>query len=189
MVKIHWSFFTYENKKKIVSVFIYKMSSDKGAAALVVLLHIIKYQKKRKSRSHWVKPWLSKRSSFGVYDTLLQELRSEDEGEYKKFLHMSPDVFDELLNLIEEDITRQNTHLRESIPARVKPAATIRFLATGENYSDLQYQFRVHQSMLGQFIPELCNAIFKKLKGTYMKVLYFVLFKQAVLLQFLTSII
>ena len=102
---------------------------------------------------------------------------------------MSPDVFDELLNLIEEDITRQNTHLRESIPARVKPASTIKFLATGENYSDLQYQFRVHQSMPGQFIPELCNAIFKKLKGTYMKVLYFALFKQTVLLQFLTSII
>ena len=40
---------------------------------------------------------------------------------------MSPDVFDELLNLIEEDITRQNTHLRESTPATVKLAATIRF--------------------------------------------------------------
>ena len=52
---------------------------------------------------------------------------------------MSPDVFDELLNLIEEDITRQNAHLRESIPATVKLAAIIRFLATGENYSDLQY--------------------------------------------------
>ena len=86
--------------------------------------------------------------------------------ECKKFLRMSPDVFDELLNLIEEDITRQNTHLRESIPATVKLAATIRFLATGENYSDLQYQFRVHQSTLGQFIPEVRDAIFKKRKGT-----------------------
>ena len=33
---------------------------------------------------------------------------------------MSPDVFDELLNLIEEDITRQNTHLQDPIPATVK---------------------------------------------------------------------
>ena len=55
------------------------MSSDEEAAALVVLLHVTKSRKKRKSRSHWVKPWLSKRSSFGVYVTLLQELRSEDE--------------------------------------------------------------------------------------------------------------
>ena len=30
---------------------------------------------------------------------------------------MSPDVFDELLNLIKEDFTRQNTHMRESIPS------------------------------------------------------------------------
>ena len=142
------------------------MSWDEEAAALVVLLHVIKNRKKRKCSSHWAKPWLSKRSSFGIYDTLLQELRSEDKGECKKFLRMSPDVFDELLNLIEEDITRQNTHLRESIPATVKLAATIRFWATGDIYSDLQYQFRVHQSTLGQFIPEVCDAIFKKRKGT-----------------------
>ena len=89
------------------------MSSEEEAATLVVLLHVIKNQKKRKSSSHWVKPWLSK-------NTLLQELKSKDEGEYKKILRMSPDVFDELLNLIEEDITRQNTHLQDPIPATVK---------------------------------------------------------------------
>ena len=150
---------------------------------------MIKNRKKRKSCSHSVKPWLSKRSSFGAYDTLLQELYSEDEGEYKKFLRMSPDVLEEYLNLIEEDLTWQNTHLRESIPATVKLAATIRFLATGENYSDLHYQFRIHQSMLGQFIPEVSDDTFKSLIGTYMKVLYFVLFKETVLLQFSTSII
>ena len=55
---------------------------------------------------------------------------------------MSSDVFDELLNLIEEDV-----------------------------------------------IPEVCDTIFKKLKSTYMKVLYFVLFEETVLLQFLTSLI
>lgn len=102
---------------------------------------------------------------------------------------MSPDVFDELLNLIKEDFTRQNTHMRESILAALKLAATTRFLATGENYSDLQYQFRVHQSTVGQFIPEVCDAIFIKLEGRYMKVLNFVLFKETVLLQFLSSII
>ena len=106
MMKIHWSLFTDENEEKkqkkeknIISVFIYKMSSEEEAAALVVLLHVIKNQKKRKSSSHWVKPWLSK-------NTLLQELKSDDEGEYKKFLRMSPDVFDESLNIIKEDITR-----------------------------------------------------------------------------------
>ena len=161
MVKIHWSFFTDENKKKLLSVFIYKMSSSEEAAALVVLLHGIKSRKKRKSRSRWAKPWLSKRSSFGFYDTLLQELRSEDEEEYKKFLRMSPDVFDELLNLIEEDITRQNTQLRESLPATVKLAATTRFLATGENYSDCNINFgftKVHWGNLFQRCAMLYSA-------------------------------
>ena len=37
-----------------------------------------------------MKPWLSKRSELGVYNTLLQELRLEGEFEYKKFLKMVP---------------------------------------------------------------------------------------------------
>ena len=116
------------------------MSSDEEAVHLVILLHVIKNQKKHKSCSHWIKPWLTKRFSFGVYNTLIQELRSGDEGEYKKFLNMPSDVFDELLNLIEEHV-----------------------------------------------IPQVCDTIFKKLKSTYMKVLYFVLFEETVLLPFLTS--
>ena len=59
--------------------------------------------KKRKKRCAWRKPWLQRREKFGVYDTLIQELRSEDELEYKMVSanesSMSPEAFDELLNL------------------------------------------------------------------------------------------
>ena len=43
---------------------------------------------KRKRRRHstvCAKPWLSRRSELGVYNTLLQELRLEEEFEYKSF--------------------------------------------------------------------------------------------------------
>ena len=88
-------------------------------------------------RTVWVKPWLTRKNKLGVDNTLVQEFRLEDEDEYKRFLRMTPDNFNELLKLIETDIQKQNTHLRDGIPAEITLAAMLRFLATGSNYADL----------------------------------------------------
>ena len=88
-------------------------------------------------RTVWVKPWLTRKNKLGVDNTLVQEFQLEDEDEYKRFLRMTPDNFNELLKLNETDIQKQNTHLRDGIPAEIKLAAMLRFLATGSNYADL----------------------------------------------------
>ena len=49
---------------------------------------------------------------------------------------------------------------------KIKLAATIRFLATGASYADLQHLFRVHKSTLSKIIPEVCEAIYSNLKKT-----------------------
>ena len=73
----------------------------------------------------WVKSLLGRRINLGLYETLVQELRFEDESEYKKLLRMTPLNFDEILGLIQEDITKTNTNMRDSIRANIKLAATI----------------------------------------------------------------
>ena len=73
---------------------------------------------------------------------------------------MTPQDFDEILGLLQGDITKTNINMCHSIPASIKLAATIRFLATGDNYTNLQYQFRVYASTLSKFIPEVCDAIY-----------------------------
>ena len=75
----------------------------------------------------WVKPWLKRREERGIYNTLVRELRTEEELEYKKFLRMDPPTFDELLKLIEP---KQITVMRDAIPASLKLAVTIRYLST-----------------------------------------------------------
>ena len=95
----------------------------------------------------------------------MQEFRREDNDEYKKFLRMSPELFDELLGFIEKDVQKEYTVFCDPIPAKVKLAATLKFLASGMNYAELQYLFRVHKSTLSQFIPEVCEAIYMRLKG------------------------
>ena len=149
------------------------MDSDEETALAVVSLVLalkIKNKKKRKKRIVWMKPWLQRRSYLGCFDTLLKELRSEDEPEYKRFLRMTSQIFDELLELVEEDITKENTRFRDATPASIRLAVTIKFLAMGMSYSELAYQFRVHKSTIAKFVPEVCEVIYNRLKEDYMKV-------------------
>lgn len=66
-------------------------------------------------------------------------------------------------------ITKQDTHLRKAIPADEKLAITLRFLATGESYKSLQYQYRVSDSTIASFIKPVCSAIYTCLKDEYLK--------------------
>ena len=53
-----------------------------------------------------MKPCLEQRNRLGGYDTLLSELRLEEEEEYKNSLKIVPDYFDELFELVKDDITK-----------------------------------------------------------------------------------
>ena len=81
-----------------------------------------------------VKPWLGRRINQGFHETLVQELRFKDKLQYKKLLRMTPHDYDEILILgfIQDDVTKTNSNMRDSILANIKLASAIRFLATGD---------------------------------------------------------
>ena len=147
--------------------------SEKQAAAAIITALLFKKKKKRKSRQKrnvWVKPWCKRRQSLGVYETLLAELQLEDECNYKNYLRMTSENFEKIFQLIKVYIRKENTKMRGPIPPRLKLAATIRFLSTGKSNKSLQFQFRIHNSTLSLFFPEVCQAIFNRLKEKYIKV-------------------
>ena len=76
------------------------MESDEETAAAVVALLPVQKNKKKTKRSVWIKPWLRRRINLGLYEKQVQELRFEDESEYKKLLRMTPQDFDEILKLV-----------------------------------------------------------------------------------------
>lgn len=60
---------------------------------------------------------------------------------------------------------KRDTNMREAIPPEERLAVTLRFLATGESFTSLQYQFRISQTTLSSIIiPEVCDAIYTVLK-------------------------
>ena len=111
------------------------MDFDHEYVAAAVVVAVLNKKSKRlrqkRERSVWVKPWLSIRNELRADRTLLREFRVEDDEHYNKFLRMSPENFKELLRLVQFDIQKQDTLLREAIPASIKLAATIRLLSTG----------------------------------------------------------
>ena len=74
-----------------------------------------------------VKPWLQRISTHGIFATLVEELRREDQSDYTNYFRMSPSEFDEMFVRVENKITKKDTRMREAIPAATKLAITLRF--------------------------------------------------------------
>ena len=66
-------------------------------------------------------------------------------------------------------ITNKNTMMPQPIDPEIKTTITLRFLATGESYGSLMYQFRVHSSTISKFIPVVCNKIYETFKGRFLR--------------------
>ena len=54
-----------------------------------------------------------------VYGTLLAELPLEDEYNYNILLRMTSETFEEILQLIKDNMPKENTNLRELIQPRL----------------------------------------------------------------------
>lgn len=111
--------------------------------------------------------------TFSVYsltmDQQLHELVAEPSKEFKKFTRMSSVDFEYLLNKVSTQISKQNTQLREAIPARIRLAVTLRYLATGDDYQSLHFLFKISPQVISQIIPEVCQTLNEALKE-YIKV-------------------
>ncbi|XP_005181879.3 uncharacterized protein LOC101887897 [Musca domestica] len=131
-----------------------------------------KEKKKKVNRSTWVREWLTKRSTDGAYDKTLMEFREIENQKFlfKNFIRMDDETFIELLQLVSPYIKKQDTNMRKAIPEQIRLAVTLRFLASGDSYKSLSVFFRVAPNTISLFVPIVCDAIYKALKGAYIKI-------------------
>ena len=93
----------------------------------------------------------------------------EDTPGYREMMRMTRDGFLEILWLIEPDITpRQVTGGHMVITAAEWLTQTVRFLATGETYRSLSFQFRISKSAISYIVNGVCQAI-ENLASRYLK--------------------
>ena len=65
---------------------------------------------KKKKKRLLVRDIFKKRNEHGHYHTLLQEMKLGDRESYFRYLRMSPNRFEHLLNLVEPLITKEQTN-------------------------------------------------------------------------------
>ena len=62
-----------------------------------------------------MKAWLKRRKNLELYGTLLVELRLEQEYNYNILLRMTSENFEEIFQLIKDDIPKENINLRDEL--------------------------------------------------------------------------
>ncbi|XP_057305435.1 uncharacterized protein LOC130642367 [Hydractinia symbiolongicarpus] len=143
----------------------------KAVAAIIIATTLLptNFSKSKVTRRIWVKEWMKKRKSIGVYNNLVQELRLYDEESFRKYLRMSPDIYELLLEKVRSKLTKKTTHLRKPLELKLKLTITLRFLATGENFTSLHHHYSVGISTIATFIPQVCQALYDTLKDDFLK--------------------
>ena len=105
-----------------------------------------------------VKPWIGRRRQFGLYDQLMVELRNEGPRTFRNFLRMPPEMYDELLDRVGPNITRQRTRYREPLKPGMKLALNLQHLSSRSCYSTMQYGWCVPNNTQSVIVPQVCQA-------------------------------
>ena len=79
-----------------------------------------------------------RRVEQGLNDHLMVELRNEDHRSFQNFMRMPPAMFDEIVERLTPRITKQTTNWRTPLELGLKVALTLRHLASGAKYKDMQ---------------------------------------------------
>ena len=118
-------------------------------------------------RQYWVQPCLAKREEFGAFHTIFQEIRN-DPKRCREYIRMNNNKFLYLVGLMSPDLQKQDTKMRDCISVEELTCLVLHFLATGETYRSLEFQFRISRSRISEAVIEVSKAI-KKSLGGYLK--------------------
>ena len=98
-----------------------------------------------------------------------QELKMKEHG-FKEMLRMSYEDFKQLLNNIEQHITPHQVNVSNKvITAPERLALTLRFVATGESFKSLSFQFCISNGTISYIVKKVCDAFIKIPSPVYLK--------------------
>ena len=122
--------------------------------------HNLPPRRRGKPQNQWIMPWILQREERGCYRTLLDELITTDIPGYQNYIRMPPTFFDLIEERIHNRLKKTDTNFRKPLVVGLNLAVTLRHLFTGETYTSLQYHWRVGRTIICEFVPKVCKAIF-----------------------------
>ena len=142
------------------------MAERKKAAACLLLLDALDEDESWKTGSK-TRAWIRRRGSLGIFN-LIQELGIEDTHGYREMMRMNKEQFKEILQLIEPHISKQTNNFGKPISPAERLALTVRYLATGDTFRSLHFQFRISRAAISYIIKEVCSTMHKVLAPNFL---------------------
>ena len=124
--------------------------------------HILARRRRRVGRNFWVRDCIARRPQLRLYDRLMVELRNEDPRAFQNFMRMHPVMFDEIVQRLTPALTIETTNLRTPLEPGLKVAITLRHLASGSKYREMEYAWRVPNKTISLVVREVCEAIIQE---------------------------
>ena len=97
-------------------------------------------------------------------EEIFSNLLAEPSNQFEGFVRMSATDFELILSCVGPLIEKQKTKFRATIPAKVRLAVTLRYLATGDSYRSLHYLFKISHQVISNIVRECCAALISVLK-------------------------
>ncbi|KAG9272087.1 hypothetical protein AMEX_G13037 [Astyanax mexicanus] len=145
-------------------LFLFIMDHKKRIVAIAFL-----YLRRKRRRSVWVHQILRGRQQQGEYHRLVQELCLDDVL-FQQYFRLSKGQFDNLLGRVGARITRINTSLRQAIGAAERLAICLRYLATGDSFRTVAFNYRVGHSTVAGIVKEVAEVIWLSLLNDFMPI-------------------
>ena len=100
-----------------------------------------------------------RRKIDGAFHTIFKELKEQDSVGFKGYVRMGFDHFKELVHLLSPFLQKQDANIRECISPGERCCVTLRYLASGESFRSLEYQFRISKKTISYIVYEVAFAI------------------------------
>ncbi|CAG7717130.1 unnamed protein product [Allacma fusca] len=137
--------------------------------AITLLFVFGKYIKRRpKKQRFWVRPFLKLRKDRGDFYVAVPDMIREDPEYYFQQFRMTPEKFNELLNLVAPKIAKLDT-VREAISPAEPLYMTLAFLVSGDQQKSVSKDCRLGRSTVCGIIRETTKVIFEVLRPIYLK--------------------
>ena len=160
-------FIKHSNAQESPFILFFKMAD---LVTLVVLNELMDSDDEKPQRGK-TRNWIKRRHERSYFNNIIQELRIEDRFGFREMLRMDVTDFENILAKI-SDIISPKERLGETNPVQAdeRLALTLCFLATGETFQSLCFQYRISLNAVSYIFKGFCKAIVERMASDFIKV-------------------
>ncbi|CAL9692929.1 unnamed protein product [Knipowitschia caucasica] len=139
-----------------------RLSWRRRNSAKIHILHLLERLQEEEEQRRSTRGEERPRTETG--QGVLEQLLVEDSS-FSSLIGLSRCQFEEVLRLVGEKLTLQDTNYRKSIPAATRLCIGLRFLRSGQHFHAVAETFRVALSSVCKIVPQVVAVLCSDLQG------------------------